>query len=81
MRRAPAEFSDVQYGGSGVIDMSHRSEAFLAVLTAAEVNLRQLLTLSNAWRIRLFNGYGGGLVGVDGAAQPNQGGFALQSPR
>jgi phosphoserine aminotransferase len=54
MRHAPAEFGDFQCGGSGIIEMPHRFEAFLAVLTAAEANLRHLLTLSEAWRIRLF---------------------------
>jgi len=62
--RGPAEFSDYQRSGSGIgiIEMAHRSEAFLAVFVAAEANFRNLLTVSDVWRDWRFKSYKGRVV-------------------
>ncbi|WP_320821993.1 3-phosphoserine/phosphohydroxythreonine transaminase [Reinekea sp.] len=56
MQRAQAEFTDYRHCGSSIIEMSHRSEAFLAVLAAAAARLRDLLAVPGDYRILFMHG-------------------------
>ena len=56
LEKAQAEL--VEYNGQGmsVMEMSHRSKGFLAILNAAEANLRQLMGISDDYAVLFLQG-------------------------
>lgn len=56
MRQAREEFLDWQGCGMSVIEMSHRSEEFLAIAADCDAGLRALLTIPDNYRILFLQG-------------------------
>ncbi len=60
MAKAQSEFTDWQGQHSSVMEISHRSSAFMAVAEAAEQNLRSLLAMPNNYKVLFVQGGGRG---------------------
>lgn len=56
MERAQAELLDWNGQGMSVMEISHRSEAFLTLLNQTEQDLRQLLAIPESYRVLFING-------------------------
>lgn len=60
MEQAQAEFLDWQGHGSSVMELSHRSKAFMAVAEQAEADLRELLAIPTNYKVLFTHGGGRG---------------------
>jgi phosphoserine aminotransferase len=58
LQQAAAEMLDWQGAGMGVMEMSHRGKAFMAILETAEADLRELLAVPAHFRILFMQGGG-----------------------
>ncbi|MCH2176194.1 MAG: 3-phosphoserine/phosphohydroxythreonine transaminase [Lentisphaeria bacterium] len=56
MEKAQAEFTDYQGLGYGIMEASHRSPEFTAVIETAEKNLRELLNISDDYAVLFLQG-------------------------
>ena len=56
LRIAQEELMCLPGAGASILEISHRGKAFTAILEAAEANLRQLLGLSDAYRVVFLQG-------------------------
>ncbi|NOT46997.1 MAG: 3-phosphoserine/phosphohydroxythreonine transaminase [Acidobacteria bacterium] len=56
LEKAQAELTNFRGTGMSVMELSHRSDAFLAVLRSAETRLRSLLALPDNYRILFLQG-------------------------
>lgn len=56
LERARAEMLDFKGSGMSVMELSHRSDAFLTVLRSAEQRLRSLLALPDNYRVLFLQG-------------------------
>lgn len=56
MQKAQSEFMDYQGIGISILEMSHRSDAFLSVLESAEQRFRQLLAIPSNYKILFTQG-------------------------
>ncbi|MEK6269915.1 MAG: 3-phosphoserine/phosphohydroxythreonine transaminase [Planctomycetales bacterium] len=56
LRIAQEELMCLPGAGASILEISHRGKAFTAILEAAEANLRQLLGLSDAFRVIFLQG-------------------------
>lgn len=56
LEKAQSELTDFRGTGMSVIELSHRSEAFLAVLRSAEKRLRSLLKLPDDYHVLFLQG-------------------------
>jgi phosphoserine aminotransferase len=56
MMQAQAEFMDWQGSGMSVMEISHRSDAFMAIAELAEVNLRELLQIPGNYKVLFLQG-------------------------
>jgi len=60
MQQAQAELLDWQQQGCSVMEMSHRSKAFVDVAETAEQDLRQLLAIPDNYKVLFMHGGGRG---------------------
>jgi phosphoserine aminotransferase len=56
LEKAQAELLDFQGGGMSIMEMSHRSKGFEAVIKAAEANIRKLLNVSDDYAVLFLQG-------------------------
>ncbi len=56
LRKAQAEMLDYQGRGLSVMEMSHRSDEFIAIAAQAEANLRRLLDIPVHYRVLFMHG-------------------------
>jgi phosphoserine aminotransferase len=56
LEQARAELTDWQGGGRSVMEVSHRSKAFIAVAEGAEADLRELLDVPDSYRVLFLQG-------------------------
>jgi len=56
LEQAQAEILNWQGSGMSVMEMSHRGKEFIAIATAAEQNLRNLLTIPNNYKVLFVQG-------------------------
>ncbi|MBF0125029.1 MAG: aminotransferase class V-fold PLP-dependent enzyme, partial [Magnetococcales bacterium] len=56
LERARGEMMDYQGTGMSVMEMSHRSTAYMDIITGAELLLRQLLAIPDNYRVLLLQG-------------------------
>ena len=56
LNQASQEMMDWQQNGLSVMEMSHRSEAFVAIAKEAETDLRELLSVPENYRILFLQG-------------------------
>lgn len=60
MKKAQAEFLNWQDNGCSVMEMSHRSQPFIALAKKAEAELRQLMTIPENYKVLFMHGGGRG---------------------
>ncbi|MDF2177657.1 3-phosphoserine/phosphohydroxythreonine transaminase [Aliiglaciecola sp. CAU 1673] len=60
MEQAQGEFLDWRGHGSSVMELSHRSKAFVAVAEQAEADLRELLAIPDSYKVLFTHGGGRG---------------------
>lgn len=60
MSKAQAEFINWQNNGCSVMELSHRSKAFMAIAEKAEADLRQLMNIPNNYKVLFMHGGGRG---------------------
>ncbi|BBI61571.1 hypothetical protein HSBAA_28770 [Vreelandella sulfidaeris] len=58
LERAQAELLDFQGRGLSVMEMSHRSDEFVAIAERAEADFRHLLGVPDNYRVLFFAGRG-----------------------
>src|SRR6476620_5009018 len=56
LQQAQAEMTDWKSGGMSVMEVSHRSKAFIAVAQAAEADLRELLNVPANYKVLFLQG-------------------------
>jgi phosphoserine aminotransferase len=56
LERAQAEMLDYAGNGMSVMEMSHRSKGYMAIVEAAEANLRQLMGISDDYAVLFLQG-------------------------
>ncbi len=56
MKQAQAEFLDYQSKGISIMEMSHRSDEFQAILLSAKARLRELMAIPENYQILLMQG-------------------------
>src|ERR1700688_5108613 len=56
MQQAREEFSDWHHSGMSVMEISHRSTAFLQVAAEAEADLRDLLSMPRNYKVLFVQG-------------------------
>ncbi|WP_448213024.1 3-phosphoserine/phosphohydroxythreonine transaminase [Colwellia sp. MEBiC06753] len=60
MQKAQAELINWQGNGCSVMELSHRSQAYMAVAEKAEANLRQLMHIPDNYKVLFMHGGGRG---------------------
>ncbi len=56
LEQARSELTDWRGSGMSVMEVSHRSKAFIAVATEAEADLRQLLAIPQEYKVLFLQG-------------------------
>ena len=56
MRQAQSDFLNYQNVGASVMELSHRSDEFIAILASAEANLRQLMAIPDSHAVLFMQG-------------------------
>ena len=57
LERAKAEMLDYDSNGMSVMEMSHRSTAFVEIASSAEANLRNLLKIGDDYYVLFLQNY------------------------
>ena len=74
LEQARAEMTDWNASGMSVMEVSHRSKAFVAAAQTAEADLRELLKVPTNYKVLFVQGGATGAV-LRGAAEPRRRGI------